>query len=490
MSKVTVVIQHGQDKPQLVAESFTRSSLVDHIIILSRSDINVADVSMTFIKTDQPNGDKALHAALEKVQTDYILIMDGAEEIELGQLALERMVDVAEQTNAGMVYADHLISNEKEITRQPLIEYQLGSLRDNFDFGPLRLYSNAAIKTAFRDFSLSANIQWNASYDLRLKVSVNHTLVHISEALYTIKKVKVINGEQEHFAYVDPNNLNVQNELETVATEHLRRINAYLPPEFDAIPQSSDTFEVEASVVIPVRNRERTIANALDSAASQKTTFPFNVIVVDNHSTDGTTEIIRKKVDENPQIVHMIPSRTDLGIGGCWNEAIMSSPCGRYCVQLDSDDLYSDQNVLERIVGEFGRGPYAMVVGSYRVVDFELNELPPGVVDHREWSRENGRNNLLRVNGLGAPRAFLTSLLRQHPFPNVSYGEDYAVGLRMSRKYEIGRIHDPVYLCRRWEDNSDARLPVEKVNEYNLYKDRLRTIEILARQKMNRRNQE
>jgi glycosyltransferase involved in cell wall biosynthesis len=308
----------------------------------------------------------------------------------------------------------------------------------------------------------------------------------LPEFAYTVIESTAGGGaSNSHFAYVDPRNAAVQKEMEEVATAHLRRIGAYLEPAFDPVPPPAGQFAVEASVVIPVRNRERTIADAVNSVLTQQATFPFNIIVVDNHSTDRTTQILREIAARESRLVHLVPERHDLGIGGCWNEAVFAQACGRYAVQLDSDDLYSGTDTLERIVTEFRRGPYAMVIGSYRIVDFQLNELPPGIIDHREWTRANGRNNALRINGLGAPRAFVTELLRQHPFPNVSYGEDYAMALRFSRRFEIGRIYDPIYLCRRWEDNTDSALPAAKVNHYNTYKDRLRTIEILARKRLN-----
>jgi glycosyltransferase involved in cell wall biosynthesis len=279
--------------------------------------------------------------------------------------------------------------------------------------------------------------------------------------------------------------------MEKIVTEHLKRIGAYLEPTFAEVPQSGEQFPVEASVIIPVRNRVKTIADAVRSALAQKTDFAFNVIVVDNHSTDGTTEVLRELVADNGasessgRLVHFVPARTDYGIGGCWNEAIYSSHCGRYAVQLDSDDIYSSDRTLARIVAEFDRGKYAMVIGSYTIVDFDLNELPPGLIDHREWTRENGRNNALRINGLGAPRAFDVSVLRRIGLPNTSYGEDYAVALRVSREYEIGRIYDSLYFARRWSGNSDSALPLPTANRYDAYKDRLRTIEILARQRLN-----
>jgi len=321
-------------------------------------------------------------------------------------------------------------------------------------------------------------------YDLRLRISESRPIVRIPEPLYQALVTDARPSGQKQFDYVDPRNREYQIEMERLATEHLKRIGAYLEPQFDPVPVAREKFPVKASVVIPVRNRERTVLEAIRSAAGQKTDFDFNVIVVDNHSTDKTTEILRDVHD--PHLIHIIPQRHDLGIGGCWNEAIYSEHCGQYAVQLDSDDLYINDGVLARIVGELERGPHAMVVGSYTIVDFSLKEIPPGLIDHSEWTRENGRNNALRINGLGAPRAFDTAVLRRiGGFPNVSYGEDYAVALRMSRHFEIGRIYESVYLCRRWEGNTDSALPLETTNRYDAYKDWLRTVEIAARRSRN-----
>jgi hypothetical protein len=329
---------------------------------------------------------------------------------------------------------------------------------------------------AAREAGLETDLRWGALYDLRLRLSEKAPIVRIPEPLYAASAVEALS----QFDYVDPRRREYQVEMERIATAHLLRIGAHLPPSFLSVAPPAEGFPVEASVVIPVRNRERTVKDAVSSALAQKASFPFNVIVVDNHSTDRTTEILRA-VDD-PRLVHLVPERRDLGIGGCWNEAVSSPRCGRYVVQLDSDDLYAHDGVLSRVIEELRRGPYAMVVASYSMVDFALKEIPPGLIDHREWSRENGRNNALRVNGFGAPRAFDTAVLRRVGFPNVSYGEDYAVSLRISRDYEIGRIYESVYLCRRWEGNSDAALPRETQNRYDAYKDWLRTVEIAARQ--------
>jgi glycosyltransferase involved in cell wall biosynthesis len=315
-------------------------------------------------------------------------------------------------------------------------------------------------------------------YDLRLRLSEKHAIVRIPEPLYSASMSDARPTGEKQFDYVDPRNRDYQIEMERIATAHLKRIGACLPPQFDEVPVD-ENFPVKASLVIPVRNRERTILEAVQSALVQSTEFEFNVIVVDNQSTDRTTEILRGISDS--RVKHIVPERRDLGIGGCWNEAIYSKDCGQYVVQLDSDDLYINDSVLHRIVAELEAGPYAMVIGSYTMVDFSLKAIPPGLIDHREWTRDNGRNNALRINGLGAPRAFNTSVLRRIGFPNVSYGEDYAVALRISRDYEIGRIYESLYLCRRWEGNSDSALPLEVANRYDLYKDWLRTIEFQAR---------
>jgi hypothetical protein len=369
-----------------------------------------------------------------------------------------------------------------------LIDYQLGSLRDSFDFGAMFLIAKRAAGGAIsRHGRIDERLRWGGLYELRLRLSIDSTTLRIQEPLYMRYPVDLRASGERQFDYVDPRQREYQLEMEQVATEHLKRIGAYLAPEFGTPTNSDNTFPVRASVVIPVRNRERTIQDAVNSALSQRAPFEFNVIVVDNHSTDQTTEILERIASRDSRLVHLKPGRKDLGIGGCWNEAIYSTHCGEYAVQLDSDDLYSDEHTLEVIVAAFEGSPYAMVIGSYKIVNLELQEIPPGLIDHREWTRENGRNNALRINGLGAPRAFRVPVLRQIGFPNASYGEDYAVALRISRDYEIGRIYEPIYYARRWEGNSDAALPLATANRYDAYKDHLRTVEILARQRMNQR---
>jgi GT2 family glycosyltransferase len=400
--------------------------------------------------------------------SEILFIGDPRVNVEPGPRMAERILQVMRETGAGWIYSDS--------TGHPRIDYRPGSIRDNFDFGPV-------VAVPVKLISNLTPTRWSGLYDLRLRISETHSLVRIPEPLYTASVADTRPSGQRQFDYVDPKNREYQLEMESIATAHLKRIGAWLEPRFESVPAPVESFPVRASIVIPVRNRERTILDAVQSALNQKAPFDYNVIVVDNHSTDRTTEILRNVSDT--RLVHIIPDRQDLGIGGCWNVAIESRWCGRYVVQLDSDDLYVDDQVLGRIVAELERGPYAMVVGSYTMVDFSLKEIPPGLIDHREWTPENGRNNALRINGLGAPRAFDASVLRKVGFANVSYGEDYAVALRISRDYEIGRIYDSVYLCRRWEGNTDSALPLETMNRYDAYKDWVRTIEIHARRRKN-----
>lgn len=409
----------------------------------------------------------SIQKLLDAADSDVLFVADPRVSIEPGARMFDRMAQVIRESGCGWVYADAV--------GHPRIDYQRGSIRDGFDFGPVVAVSVRAA----RESGIDGTWKWGGLYDLRLRISEKHAIVRIPEPLYNASTIDKRSTGQKQFDYVDPRNRDYQIEMEQIATAHLKRIGACLDPRFENVPATSETFPVKASVVIPVRNRERTIRDAVQSALAQRADFEFNVIVVDNHSTDRTTEILLGIGDS--RVRHIVPQRRDLGIGGCWNEAIYSGDCGQYAIQLDSDDLYIDEDVLRRIVAELDAGPYAMVVGAYTMVDFALKEIPPGLIDHREWTRENGRNNALRVNGLGAPRAFNTSVLRRIGFPNVSYGEDYAVALRISRDYEIGRIYESLYLCRRWEGNSDSALPLEVANRYDQYKDWLRTIEIQAR---------
>ena len=407
----------------------------------------------------------------------------------MGMFALDRILAIAEDTGADMLYADHY----KQVTandgtprrnRHPLIACQKGALRDDFDFGSVLVFRSSSFKRAVR--AMETDYEFGALYDLRLRMK---NIVHVNEYLYTEIETDTRKSGEKLFDYVDPKNRDVQIEMEKVCTAHLKRIGAWLEPKFkdpDLKEFADNVFPVTATVVIPVFNRIRTVKDAVTSALSQKTDFPYNVIVVDNHSTDGTTEVLEEMTAENAHLVHVVPARYDLGIGGCWNLAVHHELCGEYAVQLDSDDVYSGPDTLQKIVDAFREQKCAMVVGTYQMTDFQMNPIPPGVIDHKEWTEDNGRNNALRINGLGAPRAFWTPLLRTINLPNTSYGEDYALGLRISREYRIGRIYDVLYCCRRWDGNSDAALDIDKVNANNQYKDRIRTWELEARIRMNR----
>ncbi len=448
-------------------------------------------ISIAFQRRDHKTAEgffsgSVFQQTMESLTTDYLLLLLPGGQLDYSERSLERLIQIADDSGAGIVYSDFRDRHADEITDHPLIDYQPGSLRDNFDFGALVLVSREAAQHALQQHgAISTDLKDGGWYDLRLKISVDAPVLRVPEPLYTRSIVEARASGEKQFDYVDPRQRAYQIEMERIATEHLKRINAYLDPQFAEAPVPAEAFPVKASIIIPVRNRVKTIADAVRSTLSQQADFAFNVIVVDNHSTDGTTELLKQIAAEDARLIHLIPTRTDLGIGGCWNEAVYSSHCGRYAVQLDSDDLYSDEHTLAKVIAKFDEGRYAMVIGSYTLVDFELNELPPGLIDHREWTRENGRNNALRINGLGAPRAFETTVLRKFGLPNTSYGEDYAIALRISRDYEIGRIYDSVYLCRRWGGNSDSALPLATMNRYDVYKDRLRTLEILARQHHN-----
>jgi hypothetical protein len=442
-----------------------------------------SDLVAEICQSETISSTTAMRKFAESVSTDYILIYTKQFALDLGSFALDRMMQVCELTGAGMVYSDYFEKKENKLTAHPLIDYQEGSLRDDFNFGSVALYRTQAFRSAVK--RMSKEFKYAGLYDLRLKVSQESKIVHIPELLYTEIETDTRKSGEKQFDYVDPRNREVQIEMEVVCTDHLKAVGGWLKPEFRKIAFDSGSFEYEASVIIPVKNRVKTIGDAINSVLTQKTDFKFNVIVVDNYSTDGTTDILHTFSAKDKRIIHVIPVRKDLGIGGCWNEGIFHEGCGKFAIQLDSDDLYIDNNVIATIIDAFYEQQCAMVVGSYKMVNFKLEGIPPGIIDHKEWTPDNGRNNALRINGLGAPRAFYTPVLREIKIPNVSYGEDYAVGLAICRHYQIGRIYEPLYLCRRWDENSDAALDVSKMNAHNLYKDRIRTIELLARKRMN-----
>lgn len=426
------------------------------------------------------NTSEGIRRICSMADTDFVLLYTKPYPLNLGYKAIERMADYLTPECAGMAYADHYIMKEGVCAPHPVIDYQEGSVRDDFDFGSLIMFRTDILRRAAESLKAQKEYYYSGLYSLRLAVSRIARIVHIREFLYTEVENDLRKSGEKQFDYVDPRNRNVQIEREEAFTFHLRKIGAYLPRRTRLIDNEKGDFSCEASVIIPVRNRVRTIDDAIKSVLEQETDFKFNVIIIDNHSTDGTTECIDRYKD-NEKVVHIVPERTDLGIGGCWNMGIDHPACGRYAVQLDSDDLYSSPKTLQAIVDKFRTEKCAMVIGSYKMTNFSLETLPPGVIDHKEWTDGNGHNNALRINGLGAPRAFYTPLLREIRVPNTSYGEDYALGMAFSRNYKIGRIYDVVYLCRRWEGNSDAALSIEKINQNNAYKDSLRTLEINMR---------
>ncbi|MCK5066194.1 MAG: glycosyltransferase family 2 protein [Bacteroidales bacterium] len=469
---------------ETVAE-LSASGLVNRVYLFGQEQPGEGAEGCGFIKTDGKfSTDTIRKIADHSNGADHSLVIIRETKIRFGMLALERLLEVGSGTEAGLVYSDYFDQVEGKLTAHPVIDYQEGSLRDDFEFGPVLFFNSMALIRAAG--GIRESLEFGGLYQLRLKVSQEGLPLRIPEYLYSVEPVDTRASGKKMFDYVDPKNRAVQVEMERAVNMHLKETGAYLEPEFDSISFDEDSFPVEASVIIPVLNREKTVADAIESVMVQETDFEFNLILVDNHSTDRTTSIVKELAAKYPNLLHVIPERRDLGIGGCWNVGVHHPQCGKFAVQLDSDDLYSEKGTLKLMVEAFYEQQCAMVVGSYQMTNFNLEEIPPGVVDHREWTPENGRNNALRINGLGAPRAFYTPVLRRINIPNVSYGEDYGVGLAISRHYQIGRIYKPLYLCRRWEDNSDASLSVEAQNRHNTYKDRLRSFELTARIKLNR----
>lgn len=478
-NQINKTIRHLQECPT-----------VDRIFLLPTSPVpNLSLPDKCYIlPSSAPESVERYKQVALYANTPFTLICTQVQDLEFGYMALERMCDYLSAPQCSMVYADHYKTIKGERTPHPVIDYQLGSVRDDFDFGSLLMFRTDYLKRAINEIEAEKEYQHSALYALRLALSRYGELTHIREFLYTETEIDLRKSGEKQFDYVDPRNRQVQIEREEVFTRHLKKIGAYLKPGMMTVDLKEGEFSHEASIIIPVRNRARTINDAIRSVLEQETSFPFNLIIIDNHSTDGTSEIIEQYKNDN-RVIHLIPERTDLGIGGCWNLGINHPQCGRFAIQLDSDDLYSTPHTVQTIVDKFYKEQCAMVIGSYRMTDFTLQTLPPGVIDHKEWTDENGHNNALRINGLGAPRAFFTPLLRKIRVPNTSYGEDYALGLAFSRQYRIGRIYDVLYLCRRWEGNSDAALSIEKINQNNYYKDSLRTLEIKLRQAMNKKRQ-
>ena len=474
----------GAVQAEKTVEGLRASKAVKEVFLLSAQETEESLGDCKKIGVAGLNSSDAMKKIAEAATGEYILLYTKYSRLELGLFALERMIQILNDSGAAMVYADRYHVADGKRSNAPVIDYQKGSLRDDFDFGSILLFKASAFKAAVA--RIDRDFEFAGLYDLRLKVAQKGELVHINEYLYTDVELDTRKSGEKIFDYVDPKNRGVQIEMEEACTDHLKAVGAYLEPKFEKIEFEAGNFEYEASVIIPVRNRIRTIRDAIKSVLRQNADFEFNVIVIDNHSTDGTTEAI-DEFKHDSRVIHIVPEREDLGIGGCWNLGVNHPKCGKFAIQLDSDDVYKDEHTLTTMVKAFYEQNCAMVVGTYMMTDFNMNMIAPGIIDHKEWTPENGRNNALRINGLGAPRAFYTPVLRKVRVPNTSYGEDYALGLNFSRHYQIGRVYDVVYLCRRWDDNSDASLDIAKVNANNLYKDRIRTWELEARIALNKK---
>ena len=485
MRNISAVIPLSDEKStrELISE-LSRSDSVSQIFTYSPEPACFSSNGSSELVLDNIHSSAAIKTILMKAECEYLLLIIKPVTLTLAPFALERFMRIAADTRAAILYSNYNEFNKAGVSEaHPTIDYQTGSIRDDFDFGPLLLIRRDCLLDSI---SKEADYKFAGFYDCRLRLSESNPIFRIPEYLYTSIEPDRRNSGVKQFDYVDPRNRALQIEMETSVSDHLNRIGALIKPPFREIAFADTDFETEASVIIPVKNRVKTIREAIQSALSQRASFKYNVIVVDNHSSDGTTDIVRSMKESDSRLIHIIPERNDLLIGGCWNKAVQSEFCGRFAVQLDSDDIYKDNDTLQTIADTFYMEKCAMVIGAYILTDFYLNEIPPGLIDHSEWTESNGTNNALRINGLGAPRAFYTPILREINIPNVSYGEDYFLGISISREYKIGRIYKPLYFCRRWEENTDSALDIQKLNSNNLFKDRLRTFEILARQKKNK----
>ena len=474
---------NGQEHTHATIQELASSDLIDAIFLLSKTASGISHPKCRDLEVDARHSSKTLRILCEVTSSAYLLLLTLDTHIALGQFGLERFTAVAEMSDSGIAYADYYEVQAGDPIPHPVIDYQLGSGRDDFALGPLLLIDTNKLRSSLH--RTCGDFVHAGLYEARLSIAEQYPITRIAEYLYSSEATDIRRSGEKVFDYVDPKNRAVQLEMEQAFTGYLKRLGAYLEPRFATPEFGLEGFPVEASVIIPVRNRVTTIRDAVDSALKQQARFSYNAIVVDNYSTDGTTDILKGIAAHDARLIHVIPQRTDLGIGGCWNEAVHRPECGRFAVQLDSDDVYKNEHALQAVVDCFWRERFAMVVGTYEMTNFELQPIPPGIIDHREWTPENGRNNALRINGLGAPRAFHTPLLRRIKIPNVSYGEDYALGLAISRDYQIGRIYEPLYCCRRWEGNTDAALNIAQQNAHNFYKDKIRTFEILARIRKN-----
>lgn len=485
VKRVTCFVPY-QDKAQVIEtiKGLKETENAGKIVLLATNPAAEPIEGSEVMVIDSLKSTETVKRIAQSTESDYTMIYLKESTLLMGMFAMERMVKIADDTQAAMVYSDHWQIVDGKRNASPVITYQEGSLRDDFNFGSVLIYRSSVLKEAAS--KMDAEYKFAGLYDLRLKASQLGQLEHINEYLYTEAENDTRKSGEKIFDYVDPKNRAVQIEMEQACTQHLKDVGGYLKPEFRHIEFNEGNFEFEASVIIPVFNRIKTVRDAVASVLKQKTNFKFNLIIIDNHSTDGTYEAIEEFAGDE-RLIHLVPERRDLGIGGCWNAGVHHPKCGKFAVQLDSDDIYSDENTLQKIVDSFYEQNCAMVVGTYMMTNFNMEMIAPGIIDHKEWTPDNGRNNALRINGLGAPRAFYTPVLRSVKVPNTSYGEDYALGLNISREYQIGRIYDVLYHCRRWDGNSDAALDIVKMNAHNTYKDRIRTWELKARIALNKK---